>query len=285
NEHDNLTEVEYYLVREFSLNSKGLLQRGDSVKKRKKRIGSASSDTAASAEDGAEGPRSRSVSRTSSIASEDCFEVEGSEPERFKIVILGAHGVGKTSLTQQFTRTALVDTFDTDSADKFTEVVVTVSVDGDETELSFHSITEDQIPCLVEDPSIDGALVVYSLADRQTYVFAEDVLCKIRKHLKCTCPVVLVANKDDLVRTRVVSCGEGKLVATLYDAKYIETSAVLSYHVDELLVGILHQIKSRKSPFKAPSQGMVRRNSAKRILKRLMSFHHGTTTPDLVCND
>ena len=37
-------------------------------------------------------------------------------------------------------------------------------------------------------------------------------------------------------------CLEGKVAASSYDAKYVETSCVLKHHVDELLVGVTMQI-------------------------------------------
>lgn len=36
---------------------------------------------------------------------------------------------------------------------------------------------------------------------------------------------------------------EGKIMATAYDCKYIETSVGINHNVDELLVGLLSQIR------------------------------------------
>lgn len=41
---------------------------------------------------------------------------------------------------------------------------------------------------------------------------------------------------------------EARLLAKEFDCKYIETSAVLNHKVDELLVGILKQIKLKLNP-------------------------------------
>ena len=41
---------------------------------------------------------------------------------------------------------------------------------------------------------------------------------------------------------------EARSVAKQYNCKYIETSAALNHHVDELLVGILSQIRIKQTP-------------------------------------
>ena len=47
-----------------------------------------------------------------------------------------------------------------------------------------------------------------------------------------------MANKTDLVRSRVVREAEGKTLASRFGVSYIETSAGINYNVDELLVRI-----------------------------------------------
>merc|ERR1712008_515415 len=57
--------------------------------------------------------------------------------------------------------------------------------------------------------------------------------------------VILVANKTDLVRSRVISTSAGNSLAVKYGCKYIETSPGINHNVDELLVGMLTQIQLR----------------------------------------
>ena len=59
--------------------------------------------------------------------------------------------------------------------------------------------------------TVDGYLVVYSVTDRSSFVYAQTCLADLKRRRK-TLPsssmssaVVLVANKQDLVRNRVVS--------------------------------------------------------------------------------
>merc|ERR1719481_444545 len=60
------------------------------------------------------------------------------------------------------------------------------------------------------------------------------------------CPVILVANKADLVRNRQVKTAAGKCLAQKFNIKYIETSPGINHNVDELLVGILTQLRLKR---------------------------------------
>ena len=74
---------------------------------------------------------------------------------------------------------------------------------------------------------------------------------------------------------------EAQAVAKTYDCKFIETSTVLNHNVDELLVGILSQIRLKiKQNEKSHSrleqiQGCV--NKSKQILHKIFSKKEGTT--------
>lgn len=75
-------------------------------------------------------------------------------------------------------------------------------------------------------------------------------------------PIIIVANKVDLVRKRQISNEDARRLATKYNCKYIETSATLNVKVDELLVGILKQIKLRLNPdIEKPKVASSRRDS------------------------
>jgi hypothetical protein len=47
----------------------------------------------------------------------------------------------------------------------------------------------------------------------------------------------------NLLRKIFFSFAEGKAMATAYDCKFIETSVGINHNVDELLVGLLTQIR------------------------------------------
>lgn len=57
----------------------------------------------------------------------------------------------------------------------------------------------------------------------------------------------------------------GKQMATRYDCKFIETSVIINYNVDELLVGILTQIRLKLD--QPPEHGVTRTSSMRKRSK------------------
>lgn len=81
------------------------------------------------------------------------------------------------------------------------------------------------------------------MVQRSTFHVAEDILNYLwRENISKDKAVILVGNKADLARSRVISMAEGKQLAASRDAKFIETSSGIQHNVDELLVGVLKQV-------------------------------------------
>ncbi|XP_033755882.1 GTP-binding protein GEM-like [Pecten maximus] len=118
---------------------------------------------------------------------------------------------------------------------------ISVLLDGEESTLEFIKLTS----CSGWDykDNVDAYVVVYATDDRQTFDRAVDLLYCLRKDEKKENATILVANKCDLERSRTVSIEEAKAVAKTYEAKFVETSTVVNHNIDELLVGILSQIR------------------------------------------
>lgn len=109
-----------------------------------------------------------------------------------------------------------------------------------------------------------ACIVVYSVTSRSTFQTAEEILNYLWKE-NCTRDksVIVVGNKADLARARVITqhgqllkvkseslatlVSEGKCLAVAKDCKFIETSSGIQHNVDELLVGILKQIRLRET--------------------------------------
>lgn len=79
----------------------------------------------------------------------------------------------------------------------------------------------------------DAFLLVYSVADRATFeniaYFYSSIL---RVKNRAQVPMILVANKCDLVNLRKVSKEEGHLLSNFLKIPYIETSAKNGINVD-----------------------------------------------------
>ncbi|KAK7498109.1 hypothetical protein BaRGS_00010697, partial [Batillaria attramentaria] len=75
---------------------------------------------------------------------------------------------------------------------------------------------------------------------------------------------------------KLKSVDQARLVATTFDCKYAETSAALNHYVDELLVGIVSQIRLQLSiPFTTiffPGKEAKRRKEKKALCKGPKGF-------------
>lgn len=289
-------EEEYYRLRHFSITGKGVVNRGDSLKSRRSRSNNsvASSNSSHSTEHlvtggpvaGGSYPGSARTSATTSLASSresSCASCPGiSAP--YRVVMLGSAGVGKSSLISQFMTSEYLHAYDTSIDDEFGEKSVSVLLDGEESELTFidHPCSEmSPEDCLSTYPSPHAYCVVYSTADRASFRQAEQSLQALWKTDSIRSKaVILVANKTDLVRSRVVSTQDGKLMATSYDCKFIETSVGINHNVDELLVGILTQIRLKLDNPPDSSQPYTSRRRSRSPLGSQQGFrkYRGTRT-------
>ncbi|GBM04984.1 GTP-binding protein REM 1 [Araneus ventricosus] len=124
--------------------------------------------------------------------------------------------------------------------------------------------------------SKDAFLLIYSVTDHKSLSFALHKLEMLRR-LEAKCQYkypnlipkvfILVANKIDLVRCRTISPEEGRSMADKYDVKYIETSVGFNHNVDELLVGIVTQIRLKKAQHQTEHTTTV-----KNFIARSMKF-------------
>lgn len=161
--------------------------------------------------------------------------------------MLGAPGVGKTALVSQFMTSECINAYDRQTNDFPSEQSVCIMLNGEESELKFVNITNEKGE-IEKSAHCDAFIVMYSVIDKASFQKAEDELSRLQDlELLRTSPAILVGNKVDLVRSRAVSSQDGKCLACTYRAKFIEVSVGINHNVDELLVGILTQIRLKKS--------------------------------------
>ncbi|EZA57923.1 GTP-binding protein REM [Ooceraea biroi] len=276
-------EEEYYRLRHFSITGKGVVNRGDSLKSRRSRSNNSVASSNSSTEHlTASYPGSARNSAAGSLASSR--ESSASQgPAPYRVLMLGAPAVGKSSLVSQFMTSEYLHAYDTSIDDESGEKTVSVLLAGEESELTFidHSCAEITPENCISTYEPHAYCVVYSTTDRTSVRVAEEVLQSLWRsdHVSARA-VILVGNKVDLARSRLVSTEEGKSMATSYDCKFIETSVGINHNVDELLVGLLTQIRlklenpertremfrkrSRKNRSKSPLGSCSENNSPKK---------------------
>ncbi|XP_062322358.1 GTP-binding protein GEM [Osmerus eperlanus] len=196
------------------------------------------------------GSRESWSSNESVVSTDSVCDVESSKGQ-FRVVLLGANGVGKTALASIFAGAA--DSMDSDDcelyADKVCEQVLTV--DGETVTFTLVDTWDGedeggwaQEQCMLTG---DAFLLVYSITDRASFLRASE----LRISLRCLrpahhTPIILVGNKCDLVRSREVSVSEGRACAAVFDCKFIETSAAMEHNVWDAFHGIVRQLRLRR---------------------------------------
>ncbi|XP_057320283.1 GTP-binding protein REM 1 isoform X2 [Microplitis mediator] len=220
-----------YRLRSFSLTSKGLINRGDSFRRKPSKSSSL--------------PHSKKTG-------------DQNEPKLLKEILsytvgmLGGPGVGKTALISQFMTSECINAYDR-QRDESKEESVFVMLNGEETELKFANITDLKAQ-FEKDNQPDAYIIMYSVIDKVSFQQAEELLSKLHvQNVLRIRPAILVGNKIDLVRSRAVTFQDGKYSAYTYHAKFIEISVGINHNVDELLVGVLHQIRLKRQICNHPS--------------------------------
>ncbi|XP_029288343.1 GTP-binding protein REM 1 isoform X2 [Cottoperca gobio] len=166
----------------------------------------------------------------------------------YRVVLLGDHSVGKTSLAGIFA--GITEKDEQPGEDTYER---TLTVDGEETTLIVMDTWEND-KLGADDFSQDICLkvgsayvIVYSVTDRSSFDAAAELRITLRRIRQAeNIPIILVGNKSDLVRSREVAVEEGRACAVVFDCKFIETSASLQHNVTELFEGVIRQIRLRR---------------------------------------
>ncbi|XP_026818470.1 GTP-binding protein REM 1-like isoform X2 [Rhopalosiphum maidis] len=166
--------------------------------------------------------------------------------ESYKVALLGAPGVGKTTISVQFSTSDYICVYDTSIDEDCACRTIRVMINGQEAELTIIDIPyiEMSIETLCSTYNPNVFIVMYSVVDERSFDMAEQMLLFLWKgEYIHTRGVILVGNKSDLERTRKIQTNVGRNLAYSWNCKFIETSSGIDHNVDKLLVGILAQIK------------------------------------------
>lgn len=228
-------------ARSFTTTSKGIVNRGDSYKRK------SITPDALGVEDiqQLEYLQLRNNEANKNVGNNRSPKKYTHEIPTYKAIVIGDHGVGKTSLVQQFiTSTYMGATTGMDQDDEIhdnTPIAIGVTVDKEEMIINFIVVPIEENYRIHGEA--DAYLVVYSVSDNASFHRALIRLHDVQRDIEQPHAVILVANKSDVVRGRTIAEEDGRASCYSTGAKYIEVSAVLNHCVDELLVGIVKQIR------------------------------------------
>lgn len=155
---------------------------------------------------------------------------------RFKIVMLGDGAVGKTALTTRFTQ----EYFDADYKRTIGSDFAIKKLDIPE--IDVHVTL--QVWDLAGQPRFEivrqgfyrgsrGGLLVYDVTRRRTFMNLKHWKDEAFKSLKRDFPVIVVANKCDLIEARIVDREEGEEWAKEHGHLYVESSALTGENVEK----------------------------------------------------
>ncbi|CAH0715200.1 unnamed protein product, partial [Brenthis ino] len=143
-----------------------------------------------------------------------------------KLVVVGDGGVGKSAITIQFFQKLFVTDYDPTIEDSY---IQHTEVDGQWCILDvLDTAGQEEFSAMREQymRKGDGFLLVYSVTDKQSFENIRHFHTQIlRVKDRETYPMLVAANKVDLVHLRAVSEDAGRELARALAAPYIETSA------------------------------------------------------------
>ncbi|CAG5116372.1 unnamed protein product, partial [Candidula unifasciata] len=196
---DDVKDNRMRRVRSFKTTPKGIVvNRGDSFKKKNTHTavstGSAITDSR---------PRKAYVRQHQSSMNNEDFDSEPPIiPTYYRVIMMGAAGCGKTSMTQQFMTSDYVG--DNDDHNETHEHTVAVLLDGEESTIQFIDPPSRNVILEGLEQLLDAYVVVFAINDHASFECAKDLVRYLRVDHGTDRVIVLVANKIDLVRKRKV---------------------------------------------------------------------------------
>jgi len=185
---------------------------------------------------------------------------------KYKLVIVGDGGVGKSCITIQFCQNHFVPDYDPTIENMYRKQI---SVDDEPVVLEILDTAGQEEYSAMRDQYIragQGFLVVYAINNRKSFeklsIFREAILQV--KDVDAY-PMLILGNKIDLEQQREVSTTEASELAKSWDVPFLETSAKTRVNVDEAFDKLVKEIKH----FEVVEQGQAGTGSKR----------NSTTTP------
>lgn len=185
---------------------------------------------------------------------------EAGDFPRYKIVVVGDGGVGKSALTLQYFQRMFQEDHDPTIEDYYCQ---TTQIDGEWCLLDvLDTAGQEQFSAMREHymRKGHGFIIVFSVTDTQSFDEVSNFHNQVLRAAECdTYPVILAANKIDLVQQRKVTEQQGRQLAEQLNVAYMETSAKdPPVHVDDLFHEIVRIV--RRQPAKPAPTHQLRSN-------------------------
>ncbi|KAL1277967.1 hypothetical protein QQF64_024640 [Cirrhinus molitorella] len=164
----------------------------------------------------------------------------------YKLVVVGAGGVGKSALTIQLIQNHFVDEYDPTIEDSYRKQVV---IDGETCLLDILDTAGQEEYSAMRDQYMrtgEGFLCVFAINNAKSFedvhLYREQIN---RVKDSDNVPMVLVGNKSDLT-SRTVETRQAQELARSYGVPFVETSAKTRQGVEEAFYSLVREIRRYK---------------------------------------
>ncbi|CAF0796087.1 unnamed protein product [Brachionus calyciflorus] len=168
----------------------------------------------------------------------------------YKLVVVGAGGVGKSALTIQLIQNHFIDEYDPTIEDSYRKQVV---VDGETCLLDILDTAGQEEYSAMRDQYMrtgEGFLCVFAVNNSKSFEDIKQYREQIKRVKDCEdVPMVLVGNKIDLP-SRNVDIREAQKTADEYGIPFVQTSAKTRQGVEEAFYTLVREIRNYKDKMK-----------------------------------
>ncbi|XP_055214009.1 GTPase KRas isoform X2 [Gorilla gorilla gorilla] len=184
----------------------------------------------------------------------------------YKLVVVGAGGVGKSALTIQLIQNHFVDEYDPTIEDSYRKQVV---IDGETCLLDILDTAGQEEYSAMRDQYMrtgEGFLCVFAINNTKSF---EDIH-HYREQIKRVkdsedVPMVLVGNKCDLP-SRTVDTKQAQDLARSYGIPFIETSAKTRQGVDDAFYTLVREIRKHKEKMSKDGKKKKKKSKTKCVI-------------------
>ena len=194
----------------------------------------------------------------------------------FKVVIVGDSGVGKTNLIGRYLKNEYRQ-----------DTKATVGVEFGEKKFDINGL---KIKAQLWDTAgqerykaitsmyykgAKGALIVFDLSSKDTFVNAEKWYNEIKKSIDPSINLILVGNKSDLKDKRQVNTEDAENKAKEMGIAYMETSALNAENVDKAFSWLIEEISKKLK--KEDEEALEEENNTAKDVKESQTINLNTT--------
>jgi GTPase KRas protein len=188
----------------------------------------------------------------------------------YKIVVLGAGGVGKSALTIRLVTENFLDEYDPTIEDSYRKQI---TVDNKPALLDILDTAGQEEFSSMQDQWMregDGFLLVYSIASRNSFEEMQHLREKIWRNQDGDddnfIPIVIAGNKCDLINQRQVEYSDLQSLGKLWNCSIYETSAKAKINNTEIFHEVVRLIDNKRNGLYTDEEEVEKKKKLKCVI-------------------